>query len=178
MLSNANLVLMLRRKVLRSEGRFLRPHKLVTDKKATLTDISLQVSMTLVSHPEFSAYITVLQSRMLQEHSTVETFQSTEYPFPNFLLWRRRTDKGWSEENREWKVVEEHVRHKPVVGMVYAASELHNAYPKAAQDVVVLKSALPEGYRILVFVDGVEAFLKGRPAEPHSKLVYPNGRLL
>lgn len=65
------------------------------------------------------------------------------------------------ENGRSWQNIS---RHERVVGMVYAASELRNAHARAAQDVVILKSALQEGYHIFIFVDSTEAFFKGRLA--------------
>lgn len=56
------------------------------------------------------------------------------------------------------------MHHEPVVGMVYATSELRNPHVRAARDVVALKTALQERYPIAIFVDGMEAFLKGKPA--------------
>jgi hypothetical protein len=119
--------------------------------------------MTLVTCLVFAAYIPVLPTRTLQERSTVEAFQNAEYPFPNLLLWKRRIERRIERGKSRAGM------HSPQTGSGcdISASELHNAYTRVAQDVVALTSALPEAYRIFIFVDGVETFPKGRP-EPHS----------
>ena len=101
--------------------QYTEANKLVTDKTATLSDISPLPAVC-----------------MLQERLAVE-------------------------EDRELQVVAKHVHHRPVSDGPYSIG-VTQCLREASQDVVALKLALSESYRIFIVVGDKEVFLTRGPA--------------
>ena len=153
-------------------------NKLVSDKKKTIADLTVEVSTALMLHAKFGPCVHEFQNRLGENGGNLLCFDS-EYPFSHVMRWRRKVDKEYDEEAREWRAVEPYDARDPLFAIFYTAQDLLDILqqnPEQAMEAVTLvKSALEDetgrlelgdensvraatgDYQVLVVVLGVRA---------------------
>jgi hypothetical protein len=77
----------------------------VTDKKTTLIDCDVEVSILSEEHPVFSQWLRIFGNQ-LREHASKLEYLDNGYDFPHLMQWGWRIKKEFDEELREWQAVD------------------------------------------------------------------------
>lgn len=127
-------------------------NKIVKDKKSTLSSLTLEVSQEIRGHE----WIVAMEDKMRQEGCKVKHFVEADEDlgYPYVIRWRRKVDKEYSEEEREWKVVEPHKKLEPILAIFMAVSVILRNSDIAEAGVLAVKRRLPAGWRLFIFLAG------------------------
>lgn len=138
----------------------------------------IEASSPLLTHSVFGLCLREFQSKLQENRSGVTSFES-RYPFPLVMRWRRRVDKEFNTELREWKRVDiPYEALEPLFALFYTAEDLFRRLRSnedhVIQEIGLVKELLvqePErriqtlstcGWQIVLIIFGVEAFCKGK----------------
>lgn len=107
--------------------RYLEANKLITDKKKTITGLTVEVSAALMLHQVFGLCVHDFKNRLGENGGSLLCFDH-QYPFPHVMRWRRRVEREYDEEAREWQAVEPYEALDPLFAIFYTAEEIFQ-YP-------------------------------------------------
>jgi hypothetical protein len=153
-------------------------NKLVTDKKTTLADMTIEVSSHLLSHPVFGHCLHEFQRKLQENNSDISHFKNS-CPFPLVMRWCRRIDKEFNEASREWEALEQpYEALEPLFALFYTADglihSLRSNEDQTMQEIGMAKQSLDQqgeriipnfsgsNWKIILIVFGVESFCRGK----------------
>ena len=165
--------------------RYLEVNKVITDKKSTLVNCTVEVSSPTELHPVFGQWLRIFGNKLHESSSKLSYVEST-YNFPYVMRWKRRIDKVYHEQLREWQPVDiPYQVVEPMIALFYTAEDLmqklrlHQEH--AMEDIGTVKMAIDDDfmrlgannqgqraskdYQVFVIITGVQTYSSGRPKE-------------